>query len=289
MVIKTLDKNYTVIRELWGQYSIDRYVCREDGSEVLATLVCIRDRDIIRANLDFLMQQQKNHKFSDFKDCFMSEGALYAAFSFQDSRAVSDFLTDSECSLEQRLAMMRAILEKLILLSMPDYFMWDALDRTHIFLSDDLEVFFQFGFWKLSNHEKCSFSAVLRQYVKIFELLFSEELIRKSVPQFLDFLDDVEAGKYTNLLELFMAYDLLEKEILAVSAKEWKTPKTWPFRLWDRLRTWFPAIRRMAMLLLFAAACSFLVWSFQKSMSSGDEMTQFDEIGTLKIKDNSTE
>ena len=86
--------------------------------------------------------------------------------------------------------MMRAILEKLILLSMPDYFMWDALDRTHIFLSDDLEVFFQFGFWKLSNHEKCSFSAVLRQYVKIFELLFSEELIRKSVPQFLDFLDE---------------------------------------------------------------------------------------------------
>ena len=283
MVIKTLDKTYTVIRELLGQYSIDRYICREDDSEVLSTVICIRDKDVIKRVVEFLMQQQRNHKFVDFKECFFFEGNLNAAFAYKEGRTVSEFLTDSECPLEQRLSMMRAVLEKLMLLSMPNYFMWDALDRTHVYFTSSLEVFFQFGFWKISDYAKYDFTAVQQQYAKFFELLFSEELMKESIPPLTEFLLDVREAKFADLPELFTAYDRLEKEVLSESEEDRALPKTWPFRLWDKIKGFFPVIRRIAMVVLFVAAMLFLIWSLRQTLSQGGQLKQFERIGTLDI------
>ncbi len=285
MVIKTLDKTYTVIRELLGQFSIDRYVCREDETEELATLVCIRDKDVIRQTVDFLMQQQKNHKFADLKECFFFEGSLYSAFAFKEGRAVSDVLMDSECSLEQRLKMTRSVLEKLMLLAMPDYFMWDALDRTHVFFTDGLEVFFQFGFWKIQEYGRFDFKMVQSHFAVLFELIFSEELVRQSIPLLADFLQDTRQAVFADLPELFTAYDRMEKDVLAEPEEERMMPKTWPFRLWDRIKGYIPTVKKAAMAVLLLAAVLFLIWSFRESMNQGGQKVQFEQIGTVDIKD----
>lgn len=284
MVIKTLDKTYTVIRELLGQYSIDRYVCREDETEVLATLVCIRDKDVIRKVVDFLMQQQKNRKFADLKECFFFEGSLYTAFAFKEGRPVSDVLMDGECSFEQRLAMVRSVLEKLMLLAMPDYFMWDALDRTHIYFAEGLEVFFQYGFWKIQEHERFDFAMVQQQFASFFELVFSEELVKESLPALADFAQENKDAAFADLPELFAAYDRLEKEVLLEPEEERTMPKTLPFRIWDKVKTYIPAFKKIAMAVLLLAAILFLIWSFKESMSQGGQEVQFEQIGTVEIE-----
>ena len=245
MVIKTLDKTYTVIREMIGQYSIDRYICREDETEVLATLICIRDKDVIRSVVDFLMQQHRSRTFADFKDCFFFEGALYAAFAYKEGESVSAVLAESEALLEQRLVMLHSVLEKMMLLAMPNYFMWDALDRTQVIFTEDLEVFFQYGFWKITDYESFSFALVQEQFGKLFEVVFAEELIKESVPRFLDFLQLLKKGYFEDLPELFTAYDRLMKEVLAEPESDSQMPKTWPFRLWDAILAWFPTVKRI--------------------------------------------
>ncbi len=75
----------------------------------------------------------------------------------------------------------------------------------------------------------------------------------------------------------------MEGEILGQSEEEWEAPKSWPFRMWEKIKNWFPSVKRVIEIALLIGAFFYLIVSMRRSMFNGGQKRQFDRIGTLEI------
>ena len=285
MVIKTLEATYTVQSQL--PYNKDNrvFVCEKEGETDLFLLVEITDKDTIRTTVDFLMASKRMPEFSDFIDCFFSEEFFYAVFAYEPSRSLEDILKEDNPALPERLAMTRELLEKWMLLKLPPYFAYDSAQTDHIRYTPGMKGVLAFSLSKLSRHDEVTFAKVQQRLANLWEVIFAEEFAKESVPALVRFEKSLLLGTYDDIPALFVAYDKLEDEILNQPEGEWAAAKTWPFRLWEKIKKVFPALKRILELILLVAAFMILILSIRHSMSSGGQQRQFERIGTLEIRE----
>lgn len=285
MVIRTLETIYTVAWQIPYGEDNNVYICGEEGSNDLTLLVEITDKDTIRDSVEYLMSQKRAPEFSDFKDCFFSGENLYAAFTYANSRAFGEILKEDAPLLPERLAMMRELFEKWMLLKLPPYFAYDTATSDRVRFTVGNKSVLAFGLSDITAHDGVTFVKVQKRLAALWDEVFAGELAKESVPELARFRQSLSDGIYEDIPALFVAYDAMQEAVLHQPEGDWTTPKTWPFRLWDRIKKVFPAVKLILEIFLVVAAFFILMASIRLSMSSGGQQRQFDRIGTLEIRE----
>lgn len=284
MIIQSLEKEYTVINYVFSDDNVERYICKEDTGSRKYIVLRIKNRMWIRKTTKFLMQQMENQYFTDFVSCFFSEESLYVVMNDAQGISLEKKLEDEKCCLQERIQIGRNILERIMILSMPEYFLQDCLKPEAIILSPALEVNFRYELSEISEYDNFHFLLVQNKLGDLFEILFSEELKKGVLPPGKRFCNSLKKGKYQNIIEIYAAYESMTKAVQDLPPETLILPKTWSFRIWDRVRKYFRPLRKIGALLLMLLAIVFLLYSIQKSMQEEGEVQVFQSIGTLEIK-----
>lgn len=284
MMIQSPEKKYIVIKYSFSDSNMERYVCQEETGGERYTIVRIKNRQWITGAVEFLMRQKENSHFTDFTSCFFSEECLYVVMRYAEGISLEEKLQNEESSLEERLAVGKGILERILILNMPDYFLKDCLKAESIILSASLEVRFQYELLNISDYERVLFWQVQNCLLKLFQMLFAKELKKKMLPPAIPFCDSLKKGGYQDILEIYTAYDKMCKEIQKLSADKEILPQTWSFRLWERAKKYIPALKRVCAVVLMVLAVIFLIYTVRESMQEGGEKKSFEYIGTLEIQ-----
>ena len=284
MMIQTIGKKYMVTQYSYADSHFMRYKCREEGKKEMYSMTCIKDKTWIRRVTKFLMDQMENPNFTDYVSCFFSEECLYVLMKYRAGISLRETLLKAHCGLEGRMAIGKNILEKILLLKMPDYFLQDCLWADRIILSTALEVEFQYELANLPEYESYDFCHVQARLAGIFEELFMPEIQKRVLPDASRFCDALYGGEYADMLEVYQAYQELCRNINEIPPEELKIPRTPSFQIWEKIRRQFGTLKKVCALFLLIAALAFLVYTVSQSGQSGGEKRIFTSIGTLKIQ-----
>ena len=284
MIIETLETKYEVIRYLYSDRHMDRYVCRDVAGDETYTCIRIKEKKWIASVMEFLMGQLDNEDFSDLAACFFSEEHLYIMMRYAEGVPLEDKLAYEENSIEERLEIGRSLLDRLILQNMPDYFMCDCLDISQILVSPGMSIGFLYELKDLVEYAKADFSDVQSRLSRIMEKLFSEELGKKTLPVMEQFIKTLKKAGYGDLISLYTEYDEILKMILEMDPNELLIPKTKAFRVWERIKKIFRPFKTVIAVLLILASVGFLIWSAYESSRTGDQAKVFEYIGSVTIK-----
>lgn len=244
MIIQTLEKQYTVINHVFSDDNVERYICKEETGSQRYAVTCIKNRRWIRKTTGFLMQQMQNRYFTDYVSCFFSEECLYVVMNHVEGISLKKKLEDENCYLRERMLIGKNILEKIMILSMPDYFLQDCMKPETVMLSPALEVNFRYELSQISDYDKFHFLQVQNRLGNLFETLFFRELKKGMLPPGKSFCNSLREGKYQDIPEMYAAYDSMCKAAKELSPEEDVLPKTWSFRLWDRIKKCFVPLRK---------------------------------------------
>lgn len=284
MLIQSLEKNYVVIKYSFSDSNVERYICQEETGSKRYTVVRIKNRLWIAGVVEFLMHQKENAHFTDFVSCFFSEECLHVVMRYAEGISLEEKLKNESSPLEERLAIGKGILKEILILDMPDYFLKDCLKAEHIILSAGLDAGFRYELRNIGDYSRVQFWQVQNSLLKIFQLLFGQEMKKKMLPPSIRFCDLLRKGGYRDVLEIYTAYDGMCREIQELSASVEILPRTWGFRLWDRIKRRIPVFKRICAIVLMLLAAAFLIYTVHESMQEGGEKKSFKYIGTLEIR-----
>lgn len=285
MIIQTLGKSYTVVKYCYSDSNMERFLCREENKNERYTVICIKNKLWITHTMEYLMKQSANVYFEDFVTCFTGDECFYVVMKYADGIILEEKLANESCSRQERFAIGKAILERIMILKTPDYFLQDCLTPDTIVLANGTEAAFHYTLQKLNDYEHFHFSDVQKRLYQIFIILFQEELKRKTMPFAAEFCSRLKSAGYKDILEIYTEYTKMLEQAEGMQEEEFVVPKTFVFRLWERVKKCIPAFKRICAVLLMIAAVAFLIYSFQQSMQEGGEKKVFDSIGTLEIRE----
>lgn len=284
MIIQTLEKKYIVTEVLFSDRHMDRYICHEEDGGERYTVVCVKDRVWIRKAMQFLIEQIENTHFTDFVSCFFSEACLYVVLKYEEGISLEEKLGSEDCPLQERIPIGKSILERVMLMDMPDYFACDCLRPGNVMVSPALEVSFRYELSKLRSYHLASFIQVQARMEALFGTLFSQERKQDMFPPISSFCHALRKGEYQDIREIYTAYDGMSRAVETLSERDIVRPHTRSFCLWDRIKRYLVWCRKMAAILLMLFAVAFLIYTLQKYFEEGREKIIFKSIGTLQIR-----
>lgn len=286
MQIQTLEKTYEVVEFRYADDHLVRYLCREEGKKQTYSMVCIKDKTWIRGVTKFLMEQMENPHFTDFVSCFFSEECLYVLMKHQKGTTLTKMLQEMRGGLEVRMVTGKNILEKILLLSMPDYFLQDCLRGDRIMVSPALEIEFQYELDNIYQFESCDFCHVQACLGRIFEELFQWEIKKEVFPAVRQFCQNLCRGEYRDILGVYEDYQELCRYMEEIPPEKRKQPGTWEFRVWEKIRRQITPLKKICEIVLLVMALIFLVYTVYQAVNPGGEKQIFTSIGTLKIRES---
>lgn len=285
MMIQTLGRKYNVIRYVYSDSNTERYICMEEEEGTNYTVIRIKNRMWIMRTMEFLMRQMENHAFTDFVSCFASGEYMHVVMKYAEGIPLKGKLQDENCPLEERMAIGKAILDKIMLLNMPDYFLQDCLKQESIIVSPALEINFRYCLSDINQYGRVQFRDVQICLRRLFEALFGWEMDRRVLAPASRFCSLLKRGEYQDILAVYADYGAICREIGDIPAVELATPRTRGFLAWERIKRCFAPVKKILFLLVMLCAVFFLVYSVYESMQEGGRKELFEYIGTLEIKD----
>lgn len=285
MVIETIDKTYEVIGFAKSDESIKRYICKDTSDNREYMVLCVCERKWIDALMPYFLTQEAGGGFRDYHGCFVADGNLHLVFSYHEGQSLQDRLEKSTCTLEERIGLFGRLLEQLMLLGMPDGLAADVLSTKRILASDADEIAFRYVLSDLDRVLKDDKAEMQRRLLAVYDFLFAEELKKRTIIALLDYRDIIQPGDYDNVFEAYRLFKVFTGIIEGLSPEEKSTPHTKGYLFWEKVKTVFPIIKRILMLLIALVAVGFLVWSYWNTLRSNQKDIVFDQIGTYEIND----
>ena len=285
MMIQTLGKKYNVIKYSYSDSNMERFICQEEADCTKYTVVRIKNRMWIIQTMEFLMRQMKDTHFTDFVSCFASEEYFHVVMKYAEGVSLREKLQREHCSLEERMAIGKGILDKIMLLKIPDYFLQDCLKQENIILSSASEVSFQYYLFNITQYGRVSFSQVQACLWILFEALLEQEMKKRVLPSASRFCNSLKKGEYQEILQIYTDFNEVCKEIRHIPPVELATPRTWGFRTWDKVKKYMVPFKKICAFLLMFLAVLFFIYSAYESTQDGGEKKLFEYIGTLDIKE----
>lgn len=285
MIIQTLGKSYTVVKYCYADQNIERFLCREDEKDERYTIICIKNKLWITHTMEYLMKQSANVYFKDFITCFTGDECFYVVMKYEDGITLQEKFAKEQCNRQERFAIGKAVLNQIMILKSPEYFLQDCLTLNNIVLTRGTDVAFHYELQKINDYEHFQFIHVQKKLHQIFTVLLQEELKRKTLPAAMEFCTKLKNAGYKDILEIYMEYSQMLEQAAKMTDEEFEVPKTLAFRLWERVKQYIPIVKKICAVLLMIAAIVFLIYSFRQSMLEGGEKKVFDYIGTLEIQE----
>lgn len=289
MNIQTLAKTYIVTEYCYADTHLVRYLCREKGKKQIYSMVCIKDKSWIQGVTKFLMEQMENPYFTDYISCFFSQECLYVLMKYQRGLSMRQAFENVRFDLEERMAIGTHLLEKILLLNMPDYFLQDCLHIDRVMVSPALEVGFRYEMSDIHQYKSYGFQDVQKGLERIFRALYEQEIKKDMLPAVREFCDGLCRGGYADILEIYEAYQKLCESIERMTPEKRTQPGTRGFRIWEKIRRQIAPLKKICGAVLFLMALVFLVYTLCQAAAPGGEKQIFTSIGTLKIRQSGSD
>ncbi len=261
MIIQTCDHSYRVIRCLDSTEETVEYLCREirRSKGGLCLLVCIRDQVLAKSFTLFLEEKINKEEFTDYRECFRSEGNLYAVFAFGEGVSLAERLAGEHLSLPERLQIAGKLFERLLIQNPHPFFAASVLSPERITVSRSLHVEWNYHLEHIRKFDRMLLSDAADRLTQVLEDLFARELEKKLYPELDGYLDALVQGSFSSYLEMYQAFLPVSEVLLKVQQEE-RTPQTFWFRLWEKIRTFAGFLKRVLMVLLVAATILYVVF-----------------------------
>lgn len=234
MIIQKLNKCYEVMRQIGSTNKISEFLCIEQESQEMYLLVRITDSVLAERFTLFLEERIKETKFRDYKECFRSDGAFCAVFSYSGEKTLKDKLGAENYTEKEKAEIVRGLLKQILLRSPHPYFMRNSLRMNMITVADNLDVDWNYHLDESCDFDSCTMETVCGQLAEVIKRLFTQELKKKQYPLLNAYLFVMEDGRISDYLKLYRefmpAYEALCDE------ESGKLPPTFLQRVWEGLR-----------------------------------------------------
>ncbi len=284
MIIQTVKKTYLVIGYLEQDGQKEICLCENTVDRSRCLIIRIKDQQLILAAVEFLYEQVANEAFSDFQDCFVSEESLLLVFSCYEGQDLEQKIQSEYSSLEERLEIIKKILERIILMGMPLYFASHCMELKNVFVSRSLHVSFRYEITDMGQSRLYSMIEVQSRLRKLMEFVFQDELKKEVIKPVADFQDALESRLYDGYLELYRGFLHTREQVLALSKQDMEIPKTWLFRMWERIRKLLKPLKKIIVIGILAAGLLYMLWTIDYASKPASSARIVDQIGTLKLE-----
>ena len=283
MTIQTLEHQYEIVQKIRTTDQIDQFFCIEetDNKKLYFDIFKIKQRNLVVKLILPFTEQMSNIAFEDYYECFSKDGALYLVFVHKEAISLRQKLQGEVCNLQERLQIGRKILERILLLNMPDMIAYDVLEADRIQVTQALDISFLYELTEIEQFEQLHFLAVRQKMVALFEVLFERELlldISEKIPAFFDYIRE-ESSSY---LEIYQTYIRLMEQLQ--NPREALKPNTLWFRLWNWIKKLAVKLRGVAVVIVVILIAGYLMYSIINPAPSQKDKFCFQRIGTLIIE-----
>ena len=286
MIVRTPERRFVVIQVLRSDEEAEICVCRdpEDESASLYTLARLRSPALRRTLLPLLVRQQDNPSFEDYLGVFSQDGDVYARFRYTDAPLLVQRLERGGFGFRERLEMGGNLLERITLLDMPPALQFQALRDGNVTVDDALRVRFNYTLDSADSCRSADMGLIALRVGELLEKLFAAERAAKSVPELEEYLKQLEQGAFPSYLAMYAGYDQVRKALLARTLSGPVQPRTWLFRLWERIKKLRVYVRPVLAGLVLVAAFCYLVYTLLLPAQPKGTPVLFDSIGTVEIQ-----
>lgn len=283
MVIQNRNHTYVAIQKL-DSAEPDQFLCRkmENGRSRGCRIAVLENRHAPEI-IAYLENQTQNDRFRDLEEYFTDDKFLYIVTSSAEQPGLEEKLTGQKCSLSERLTIGRGLLESLLLQGFDDYFCCAVLQLGGISVSAALEVSFQYDLSGILDHGQYHFAQTQARLAEILGFIFREEEKQESFPEMSQLLGRLRQGKFSSLVEVYGQFLPVASRWMGRDEAE-LTPKSFWFRVWERVKKLGKALLWLGKAALLLAAVAYLAVSVAALIRQPAQADVFTEIGTLMIQ-----
>ncbi|MBQ3566744.1 MAG: hypothetical protein IJA12_06145 [Oscillospiraceae bacterium] len=284
MIIRTQNRTLHILQTLEKTDSSVTYVCSdmnetENRQYILNGLL---NTEAYQIQIPLVMDLQQSSRFTDFADCFSSDGIFYLLFLYSDG---SPFMDICESSRKQRLDAVKMLIEKMVLQDMPFFMQQEILAPEKIcFAKEDV-----LGFrYMISGNLACTetdIHTIELSLLGIIKKVLHDEIEMRYCDELMTFCGNLSNGgvyaDYTDIYAGFSsAYQAFEAEQKELVSKRYR------FQLWETLKKHGKKIKRVLLLLIIAAVAVIAVYEILKALEPEAESEPIQQIGDLIIREN---
>ena len=291
MIFRNHEKQYIVIRkpEKSDKDGADQYICRdlENPSKEEYRIIMI-PQERVSSSMPYLLETECHTEFTDFVEYFFDGPVLYLVFKEPWSKTLEEKLSSENCSFLEKLTIGREILKHMILLNPPLYYQASAMDIHNIHVAQTGDAAFSYSLEKWYQAEKFNFDDVQMKLSDVMKYLFSKELAAGKFTDMQKYLQQLESGKWENMIEVYREYQAIYERWKDVPDRD-MLPETFPEKLARFLDGFKKKIKIAIGALVLVAALGYLGWSIWNAARPDEKMQNFSKIGTLELTTEETE
>lgn len=287
MIVRTLERRFAVTQVLASTENEEVCVCRdlEEEPQGLYTLVRFHAPGLARELLPMLVRQQENPAFEDFRGLFTQDGALYARFRYSGAPTLEKRLEEGGLSLRERLEAAGSLLERMALQNMPPALQFEVLQQGSITVDDAMCARFNYVLAMGLTRTHVDVGLVCGRVEAVLRALFAPELSTWSVPELEEYLKRLVQPGFSTYLEIYGGYDQVRKLLLIrMHEADAVPPRTWLFRLWDRVKSLVRFVRPVLAGLVLVAAFCYLIYTLLAPPPVKGTPVFFETIGTVNVR-----
>lgn len=288
MVIQTPDRSYQVISRKNEGETFEILLGRNPQTEdIVYTLLRFFKPEEIRQILERnLLQKELTNNFVDYKESFLWQDSLIMVFIHRQGISLKQWLAKETIPLSQRLEMGKRLLERLLLLNMPEYLLCGILNPECILVTDAMEIVIQYEPTEsiLIGLEQNPAGILSKCFYDVFSLLFQKEEKEQSSKELHDFLERLQQEPYQDVFYIYQIYDRLQDELLGRGNVNQLVPNTWLNRWKERGLRLLSLGEKILPLLAVVITMVVLIYLITRSQQEEAEPFIIDQIGTLQIQ-----
>lgn len=284
MLIETYHDAYAVVQHYYTGLHLDHYVCRRRSDRGLYTVIRVRNKKITAQILGFICEQAHNKKFVDLKEQFTADGDLHVVFACEEGTPLLRKL-EQGCSIEERMEIGRRVLERIVLLGQPYYFICRCLDPEQIYVTDALAVSFRYTLEQAERYGSYTGAMAAEALERLMRLLFADELRRAAPVPLEEYFAWLQGMEQFDGMEQYRRYELACAEIKKQGQGARKEKKGFLYRLGQLAGSLHKLVKRWLLPLIFAGVFLYMAYNIYLSFQSNGYVDHFQEIGTVEMKD----
>jgi hypothetical protein len=300
MVISTLKHNYRVIHKLYEDQEFETLLCYEEGrpgrqnnpsgadqgSQRRYRILKLKNKELTYQLVSFFMELMSRTSFTDYYECFSKDGFLHLVFWNSDDPALKDKLEHERCELKERLEIGKKLLERILLMDMPDFILYDALADNGVTVSPAMDLSFNYQLTSLRRYASLGVSDVKQRLLAIFTRLFDYELRKEASVDIEDFITELREEEYKNYFEIYKKYEALYEKLSTGDLIRRIKPNTFLFRLWNRIKGLGKYVKPAVSILLLLLIAGYLIYTIFHKKVDAAAVFNFERIGTVAIEDD---
>ncbi|WP_028510165.1 hypothetical protein [Ruminococcus sp. NK3A76] len=279
MVIYTYGHQYPVTSVFESNDKYDVYICSDEETGGLCRVLRLKDKSEIPELVAWLSEQVDPEVFTDYKEHFMFDNSLCIVMKYTQGITLADKSDTEAAPLRERLELFRKILERAVLLDIPDYFLDKCFDEKNIIVAPDMTLSFNYPIEDITGQREC---APVKRAEQFFKTVFAREIERKVPDELIEFYKEMSELGGAGMIELYSRYYMMMTALIERNAGN-EEPKSIWYKLWDKIKKVWKVLKKVLIIALLAAAVAYLVFAIKKSKSSENEEPNFDSIGTVTI------